>query len=125
MTFKFLTGLILATGQLVALAQTGVQTPSALDATAERERISRERGVTEASYTRSESACYSRFAVSDCLSEARKQRRLAMDELRRQELILNDMDRKTKAVEALKRIQTNVAAQQEKLEKDAQSETQP
>lgn len=125
MTFKFLTGLVLALGQLVAIAQTAEPRPQSLDVGAERERIAQERAAAETVYAASERVCYSRFTVSGCLSDARKVRRLTTDELRRQELILNDMDRQTKAAEALKRIEANVATQQEQLEKVAQPETQP
>lgn len=125
MTFKILTGLILAVAQLVAVAQTVAPTPQALDVGAERSRIGRERAASEAVYAASERVCYSRFAVSDCLSDARKVKRQAMDELRRQEIVLNDMERQAKAVEALKRIEANVAAQQEQIEKAAKPEAQP
>jgi hypothetical protein len=125
MTFKILTGLVLAMAQFAAVAQTVEPTPQALDAQAERERIGRERAASEVVYAASERVCYSRFAVSDCLSDARKAKRLTTDELRRQELVLNDMERQAKAVDALKRIEANVAVQQEQIEKSAKPETQP
>ena len=125
MIFKFLTGLLLAMGQFVAMAQTVEPAPQTLDVGAERERIAQERAASESVYAASEGVCYSRFAVSDCLSDARKVRRVTMDELRRQELVLNDMERKIKAMQALKRIESNVAAQQEQLEKVAKPVTQP
>lgn len=125
MTFKFLTGLVLAMAQLAAVAQSVAPTPQTLDVGAERQRIAQERATSEAAYVASERVCYSRFAVSDCLSDARKKRRVVMDELRRQELVLNDLDRQIKGMEALKRIEANVAAQQEQLEKAAQPEAQP
>jgi colicin import membrane protein len=125
MTFKILTGLILTMAQLAVVAQTVEPTSQALDMGAERERIGRERAASEVVYAASERACYSRFAVFDCLSDARRAKRLTTDELRRQELVLNDMERQAKAVDALKRIETNVAAQQEQIEKTAKPETQP
>jgi hypothetical protein len=125
MIFKFLTGLMLVVGPLVAMAQTVEPVSQTLDVGAERARIAKERAASESVYAASERGCYSRFAVSDCLSDARKVRRVAMDELRHQELVLNDMDRKIKAMKALKRIESNVAAQQEQLEKVAQPATQP
>lgn len=125
MTFKILTGLILTMVQLAAVAQTVELAPQALDVGAERARIGRERAASEAVYAASERVCYSRFAVSDCLSDARKVKRLTTDELRRQELVLNDMERQAKAAEALKNIEANIAAQQEQIEKAAKPETQP
>ena len=83
--------------QALAGAQTLAPESAALDLGAERQRISAERAGHETVYLRAEALCYSRFAVSDCLRDARTERRLAMDELRRQELLLNDMERKAKA----------------------------
>ena len=117
MRSKLLMGLILAFWQLLAAGQVPEQPPQALDAQAERQRIAQERADREAVFLKAERECYSRFAVSDCLRTARKDRRLAMDELRRQELVLNDMDRQTKALEALKRINANLAAQQQQQQK--------
>ncbi|MDR3371822.1 hypothetical protein [Rhodoferax sp.] len=114
MRLKKLVGLMLVFWQFLATAQVPEQPPLPLDAQAERQRIAQERADHEAVYLQAERECYSRFAVSDCLRAARKNRRLAMDELRRQELILNDLDRQTNAQEALKRIEANLAAQQQK-----------
>ena len=125
MTFKILTGLVLTLAQLAATAQTELPSAQALDVGAERARIAQEREASERVYAASERDCYSRFAVSDCLSDARKVKRLASDDLRRQELVLNDLERKNKAAEALKRIEANIAAQQEKLEKTAPPESRP
>ncbi|OLP05258.1 hypothetical protein BLL52_3383 [Rhodoferax antarcticus ANT.BR] len=111
--------------QALAGAQTLAPEPAALDPTAERQRISAERVGHEAVYQQAERLCYSRFAVSDCLRDARQERRLAMDELRRQELLLNDMERKTRAIEALKRIETKLANQQEKTLQDASQTAKP
>ncbi len=124
MTSQFLTGLGLVFWQGLVLAQGLEPGPAGLDAVAERQRIAQERVEHEADYLQAERICYGRFAVSDCLRTARKDRRVAMDELRRQELVLNDMDRQTKALEALKRIDSNLEAQQKKQqEPPAQPET--
>jgi hypothetical protein len=113
MKSKYLLGLILLVWQFLAAAQVPEQPTQAPDPQSERQRIAQERTDHEAIYLEAERECYSRFAVSDCLRTARKDRRLAMDELRRQELVLNDMERKTKALEALKRIEANLAQQQQ------------
>lgn len=125
MRSKLLMGLILTFWQLLAAGQVPELPPQALDAQAERQRIALERADHEAVFIKAERECYSRFAVSDCLRTARKERRLAMDELRRQELVLNDMDRQTKALEALKRIEANLAAQQQQQQKNAQPTPTP
>jgi alkylhydroperoxidase family enzyme len=125
MRSKLLMGLILAFWQFLAAGQVPEQPPQALDAEAERQHIAQERADREAVFLKAERECYSRFAVSDCLRTARKDRRLAMDELRRQELVLNDMDRQTKALEVLKRIDANLAVQQQQQGKNAQPTPTP
>jgi colicin import membrane protein len=48
-------------------------------------------------------ACYQRFAVNDCLLDSRRARREVMADLRRQEVSLNDAQRKRRAAEQLLR----------------------
>lgn len=113
-------GSVLLSGWLAAVgAQEVAPTPAALDADIERQRMGQERAGHEARYLQTERVCYSRFAVSDCLRDARKTRRLALDELRRQELVLNDLERKNKAIAALKRIEDKLADHQEALQPTA------
>ncbi len=111
--------------QAFAGAQVLTPEPAVLDVSAERQRVAAERSGHEAAYQQAERRCYSQFAVSDCLRDARKDRRLVMDELRRQELLLNDMERKTKALEALKRIETKLDTQKEQTLQDASQTATP
>ena len=111
--------------QVLASAQALAPEAAAVDVGAERQRISAERAGHESVYLQAERVCYSRFAVTDCLRDARKTQRLAMDELRHQELLLNDMERKTKALEALKRIEAKLATQQEKSLQNAPQSANP
>lgn len=78
--------------------------PEALDM---RQRISAQRATIEAAFLTKQQECSERFAVSDCLIQARRERRVALDALRQQDIRLNDMDRQTKAAAALDRIQDN------------------
>jgi hypothetical protein len=71
----------------------------------ERLRIQRLRLDYEAIDQQAQAACYQKFAVTDCLRAARAKKRVILDDLRRQEVILNDLDRQYKAAEALKRIE--------------------
>ena len=113
-------GCVLLSGWLAAAgAQEAAPSPDALDVTIERQRIGQVRAGHEARYLQAERVCYSRFAVSDCLRDARKARRLALDELRREELILNDLERQNKAIAALKRIEDKLADQQKALQAPA------
>lgn len=72
---------------------------------AERDRILQERQAIMAIRKRDETACYRRFAVEDCLRDARAQARRAELPLRARELQLNDAERKEKAAERLRSIE--------------------
>ena len=87
------------------------QPSNPLDVKAERLRIATERNQYEATFAQAERDCYRRFAVSDCLREARQVRRAGLDDLRRQEIVLNDLECKTSGAQALKRIQQNIASE--------------
>lgn len=114
MMFKLLAALVLCGWQVLAPTLVSAQEPGALRVDAERQRIMQERAHHEAVFLQAEQACYGRFAVSDCLRQARRVRRERLDGLRRQELLVNDRDRQSKGVDALDRIQDNVSAQKHK-----------
>lgn len=71
----------------------------------ERSRIAAERQAADSRYAQAEAACYARFAVNDCLNQAKAARRETLADLRRQEVSLNDDERRRKG-----------AAQQQKLD---------
>ena len=71
----------------------------------ERSRIQRSREQVKAEAEQANAACYQKFAVTDCLRGVRANNRLVLDELRRQEVILNDIERQAKAIEALNKIE--------------------
>ena len=77
---------------------------TAPDDTALRARISERRDLLESDFARVQQDCYARFAVSDCLVQARRERRAALDELRRQEVALNQQVRQAKALADLDRL---------------------
>jgi colicin import membrane protein len=85
---------------------------------AQRSRIAAERAQAEALFREQEKACYARFAVSDCLAEAKAQRRQVLADLRRQEIALNDAQRKRKAAEHLRAIEQRSSP--EKQQREAQ-----
>ena len=76
-----------------------------------RQQIQEARSAEEARISDQESACYERFAVNDCLKQARAKRRLALEGLRRQEVILNDLERRKKAADQLELIQEKSSPQ--------------
>lgn len=85
-----------------AAAQSTVQAP---DEGAERERIRAERAAVEARFAQEQRACRAKFAVNDCEAKARRVRNDALADLRRQEIVLNDAERRRRAAERLQSIE--------------------
>jgi hypothetical protein len=77
---------------------------------AERKRLQEERAKVEAEYKADEKACYAKFAVNNCLDKAKAKRREAVSDLRRQEISLNDAERKRKAAERERSIEDRANA---------------
>lgn len=95
---------------LLGLAR--AQMPAAYDPAfdaRERERIAAERDQALQRYGSDEADCYQRFAVNDCLRDVRRQRRVALEELRRQEIILNDAQRAAITAEQQRRVEQRQA----------------
>ena len=70
---------------------------------AQRARIAQLRETYQADLHVQEAACYQRFAVNDCLLERRRTARELLADLRRQEIVLNDAQRKRRAAQQLLR----------------------
>mgnify|MGYP000087593416 FL=1 len=73
-----------------ALAQ-AQDVPQAIDS--QRQRLKSQREVVLAAYQKQQEACWQKFAVNACLTDARRARRQAIDPLRQQELALNAQER--------------------------------
>lgn len=71
----------------------------------ERSRIADERGVAQQRFHDAELACWRRFAVNGCVRAARVERRAALDDLRQQELLLNEMERQRRTAERLRQLE--------------------
>lgn len=76
----------------------------------ERERIERERAAVEALYAERSAACQSRFAVTDCVDDAKRQRREALAPLRLQANALDDAQRTQRAARRLAEVRDKVSA---------------
>ncbi len=59
----------------------------------QREQLASQRAEVMAVYQETAQACWQKFAVNACLSEARKTRRAALEPLRQQDLLLNAQER--------------------------------
>jgi hypothetical protein len=90
---------------------------------AERERITGERNQAEAVYRAEEKACYGQFAVTDCMKAAKAKRRVVLADLRRQEVSLNDTQRKRQAAEHMRQLEERSSArrQQERADNEAKA----
>lgn len=90
---------------------------------AERLRISTERSALEAGFSREDTACYKRFLVNSCLDEVKIRRREALADLRRQEISINDQERKAKGAQQIQKTEDKASPekQQEASNKRAQA----
>jgi colicin import membrane protein len=99
---------------LIAIVTFAAHAQDDASVAAERARLKDAREKVEARYVADEKACYGKFAVNDCLAKARAKRREALGDLRRQEIALNDAERKRKAAERQRSIEERNAQQRER-----------
>jgi colicin import membrane protein len=128
---KFAFAFFLITLGVLAGAQTAIPLPAAEpgNTETERARINAERARLEAGFLAEDVACYKKFAVNHCLSKVNSRRREALADLRRQEISLNDEERRIKGAEQLRRTeekssperQQEAASSRAKALEDAQS----
>lgn len=83
---------------------------------AERARIKAERASAETSFHAEERACYGKFAVNDCVNAAKARRRAVVTPLQRQEIALNDAERRRKAAERSREGEERAAAERRREE---------
>ncbi|MBS0340218.1 MAG: hypothetical protein JSS56_06795 [Proteobacteria bacterium] len=72
---------------------------------AEKSRIGDERKAAETRYEQDRTVCYQKFAVQDCLNDARRTRRATVEDLNRQEAVINDAERKRRGAAELERLE--------------------
>ncbi len=77
----------------------------------ERARMALDRVREQALHAQERTACYARFAVNDCLWDARVRLRSVLDDLRRQEVALNDAERQRKGLQQSERLQQRSSVQ--------------
>ncbi|MBC7434485.1 MAG: hypothetical protein H7332_00285 [Bdellovibrionales bacterium] len=79
----------------------------------ERARISSERTAVDARYLAEEKGCYKKFVVNECLNEARARRRESLADLRRQDVSINDAERKRRAADEMRRLEEKASPQKQ------------
>ena len=80
---------------------------------AERLRITNDRTLIETASALDDSACYKLFFVNSCLDKVRLKRVEALADLRRQETLLDDQERKARGAEQVKKTEDKEAAQRQ------------
>ncbi len=97
--------LLLSVVALVAHAQLApAATPASVSiGDMERARINAERARRDAGFAAEEAACHKKFMVNNCLDAIKPRRREAMADLRRQEISLDEQDRKARAAEQVRK----------------------
>jgi hypothetical protein len=96
-----------------------------LDANAERARIDAARKRVEQRYAAEHKECNALFRVTDCVNEAKARRRVELADLRRQEIALNDADRKARAAAKQKELEERDAAARKAQAEAAQQPARP
>ncbi len=71
----------------------------------QRERIATVRDAAAERFANQEKDCWKRFAVNACIRAANDERRATLDRVRREELTLNDLERKRSATSRLEEIE--------------------
>ncbi|MDO5693143.1 MAG: hypothetical protein Q4G70_11825 [Pseudomonadota bacterium] len=71
----------------------------------ERARVAATREAVQQRFHDAELACWRRFAVNDCVRRARLERRGKLADLRQEELLLNELERKRRTEERLRQLE--------------------
>lgn len=125
---KFAAACFLATLGVLAGAQSAAQQPAvpaeaprSIDA--ERARISAERARLEEGFLAEDAECYKKFAVNSCLGKVNERRREVMGDLRRQEILLNDEERRNRGAEQIRKTEEKASPenQQEAADRRAKA----
>ncbi|MES2980353.1 MAG: hypothetical protein V4731_18185 [Pseudomonadota bacterium] len=85
----------------------------------QRERINRERTQFERAFDAEEAICYQKFFTNACLDEVKPRRRDAMANLKRQEILLNETERRMKAAEQVARTEEKLSEERRQQESAA------
>lgn len=83
-----------------AIAQNeGLNAVSNIELAASQEfaKIKQEKAVIDANLKKQEAACYKKFAVNNCLKDAKTEAQTALNAVKRREIAINDLQRNAKA----------------------------
>jgi colicin import membrane protein len=106
-----------------ATAQPGALGPQPADVDVQRRAIAQERDRLQALLSAEDAACYQKFAVNNCLENVNSQRLKALAELRKQEIKLNDEDRKNKGDQQLRSLQQKSLPEKQMQESQSRAQS--
>ena len=78
----------------------------------ERSKLTQDRARIESEFVLKESACYKNFVVDACLRQVNTDKRVALAEIKRQELAVNDLQRQKKKAEIEKKASKPIISNQ-------------
>ena len=92
-----------------------------LQVDAQRVAINAKRRQLKAGFAAEDALCYERFAVNNCLQKVNVKRQVSMADLRRQDVLLNDQERKRHGAQEISRIEAKQsnASRQEPIDRRA------
>lgn len=79
----------------------------------ERQTIEQERAKARGAFEASKEVCYQKFAVNNCIEKARLQQREVLADLKRREVVLNDLERKNLAIAQQQSTDTKTSPQRQ------------
>lgn len=119
---SFVLGFLLLSLGSFASSQIGPVNVNAADIDAQRGAIAAERNRLEAGFLSEDAVCHKKFAVNSCLEGVNARRSAVMADLKRQEIMLNDAQRKSKAEQQIRK--TREKSSPENLKQDSDRRTQ-
>lgn len=107
---------------LSSLSLSGVTVLAQTSNDIERLRISAERATLEVGSNSEIAACYQKFMVNNCLEEVKIRRSDAKADLRRQEISINDQERKARGSEQIQKTEDKASSEKQQAEADRRAE---
>ena len=90
-----------------------------------RDSLAQRRSAADAQYTSERAACYKRFVVNACLQQAQRRHSDRLHDIRRDEIVLNDLERKRSAIAETRKLEQRSSGEtQEQNERDRQQRAQ-
>ena len=90
-----------------------------------RDTLAQRRSAADALYTSERAACYQRFAVNGCLQQVQRRHSDRLHDIRRDEIVLNNLERKRNAAAEMRKLEQRSSAEtQEQNERDRRQRAQ-